>query len=218
MKTYLFFIVLFVCINGYGQSNGFSASYNRKVSMFKQLPDTRHEIIFLGNSLTAGAEWAELLQNPKVKNRGISGDTTKGILYRLSEVTSSSPDKVFLLIGLNDLATGVAKEKVFENICKIAEQIRKDSPRTKVFIQSMLPVNDPLRESPIKKDDEIVWVNGQVKEWCSQNNFTFIDLYNHFVIPGSQLLNPVHTNDGGHFTGEAYQIWAGIIKDYVKRK
>lgn len=217
MKKYFFVFVLAGWISTYAQDNGFSAAYNRKFSLFNLLPDTKHEIIFLGNSMTDGCEWAELFQNPRIKNRGISGDTTKGILYRLSEVTRSAPDKVFLLIGINDLAIGVPREILFENICKIATQIRKDSPRTRVYLQSMLPVNDSLRSSPIKKDEEIIWVNKRVQEWATQSDFTFIDLYSHFVVPGTCLLNPSYTNDGGHFKGEAYRIWAEILKPYVRK-
>ncbi|MEL7587325.1 MAG: GDSL-type esterase/lipase family protein [Prolixibacteraceae bacterium] len=218
MRLLLIILALLSGLCAWSQNNGFSASYNRKASLFQLLPNTKNEIIFLGNSMTAGGEWGELLQNSHVKNRGISGDTTKGIMNRLGEVTASSPRKVFLLIGINDLATGKSKETVFENICKIAQQIRKDSPRTKVYIQSMFPVNDQLRESPVKKDEEIVWVNKQLENWCLSNNFEFIELYSHFVVPGTYLLNPVHTNDGGHFTGEAYLKWAAILKPYVKEK
>ena len=67
------------------------------------MPDTPNEIIMLGNSITDGCEWSELFQNSNIKNRGISGDITEGVLYRLDEVTRSKPAKVFLLIGINDL-------------------------------------------------------------------------------------------------------------------
>jgi lysophospholipase L1-like esterase len=215
MKTYLTFLALLIWISTFSQENGFSAAYNRKLSLFHALPDGKREIIFLGNSMTAGCEWAELLQNKRVKNRGISGDTTKGVLYRLSEVTSSSPERIFLLIGINDLATGVSGETIVANICKIAEQVRKDSPRTRLFVQSLLPVNDQMRQTPIKKDEDIVWVNSQLQEQAEQYHFTFIDLYSHFVVPGTFQLNPLHTNDGGHFKGSAYLFWAKLLKPYL---
>ena len=54
--------------------------------------------------------WAEFFQNSNIKNRGISGDITEGILYRISEITESQPLQVFLMIGTNDLAKGKTKE------------------------------------------------------------------------------------------------------------
>ena len=63
--------------------------------------------------------WSEIFQNQNIKNRGISGDVTEGILYRITEITDSNPLKIFLMIGTNDLAQGVTKELTFQNICKI---------------------------------------------------------------------------------------------------
>ena len=53
--------------------------------------------------------WSEIFQNPNIKNRGISGDVTEGILYRINEITESQPLQVFLMIGTNDLAQGLTK-------------------------------------------------------------------------------------------------------------
>ncbi|MBW6498842.1 MAG: sialate O-acetylesterase, partial [Bacteroidales bacterium] len=78
--------------------------YEQRQSMFELLPDTDGEIIMLGNSITNVGAWEELLQNPRVKNRGISGDNTFGVLARMDEVLSSKPAKIFILIGINDIA------------------------------------------------------------------------------------------------------------------
>ena len=50
----------------------FGRHYHLKKSVFETMPNEKGEIIFLGNSITAGVEWAELFNNPKIKNRGIS--------------------------------------------------------------------------------------------------------------------------------------------------
>ena len=60
-------------------------SWNLKVQQFRDYPDSKKDIIFLGNSITAGVDWNELLQNTNVRNRGISGDITFGLLERLDE-------------------------------------------------------------------------------------------------------------------------------------
>ena len=60
------------------------SEYNyQKRSLFEQLPIRGNDIVFLGNSITDGGEWNELLANPRVKNRGISGDRSSWILDRL---------------------------------------------------------------------------------------------------------------------------------------
>ena len=219
MKTSFLLVLAFVFCSliSIGQDNKFGTYYNQRLTLFEKLPDTKGEIIFLGNSITDGGEWCELLGNPRVKNRGISGDTTEGVLFRLNEVTRSKPDKVFLLIGINDLSRGVSKDTVFSNICKIANRIRKDSPKTKVYIQSILPVNDTfgLFKGHTNKTAEVIWVNVQLKDWCIKENVGFVDLYSRFKMADSEKMNPKYSDDGLHLLGDGYLLWVEIIKSLL---
>jgi len=216
----LFFSLLLGSLASFSQENKFGTYYNQRLSLFEKLPDTKGEIIFLGNSITDGGEWCELLGNPKAKNRGISGDTTEGVLFRLNEVTRSKPAKVFLLIGINDLSRGVSKDIVFSNICKISDRIRTDSPKTKIYVQSILPVNDSfgLFKNHTNKTDDVLWVNKQLKTWCEKEQVQYVDLYDRFKNPDSELLNPNLTNDGLHLTGTGYLLWVETIKPYLTKK
>ncbi len=217
----LFVLALIICsLISVGQDNKFGTYYNQRLALFEKLPDTKGEIIFLGNSITDGCEWSELLGNANVKNRGISGDTTEGVLFRLNEVTRSKPAQIFLLIGINDLSRGVSKDTVYSNIRKIADRIRKDSPKTKVYVQSILPVNDSfgLFKGHTNKTEEVLWVNKQLKEWCANEKVGFIDLYSRFKQPDSEKMNPKYTNDGLHLLGDGYLLWAEIIKPYLSSK
>lgn len=220
MRSFSFLALAFVFYSliASGQDNKFGTYYNQRLTLFEKMPDTKGEIIFLGNSITDGSEWCELLGNPKVKNRGISGDITEGVFFRLNEVTRSKPAKVFLLIGINDLSQGISKDSVFSNICKIANRIRKDSPKTEVYIQSILPVNDSfgLFKNHTNKTEEVVWINAQLKAWCMKENVGFVDLYSRFKMPDSEKMNPKYTDDGLHLLGDGYLLWAEILKPLLK--
>lgn len=215
-------VISLVCsMTALGQADKFSTYYHQRRTLFEQLPDTKNEIIFLGNSITDGGEWHELFDNPRVKNRGISGDVTEGVLFRLNEVTRSKPQKVFLLIGINDLAGGIPKETVFDNIAKIAQQIRTASPKTEVYLQSILPVNNSFSkfQGHTGKTEEILWINQQLKEWCLTEKFIYVDLFSHFKCSDSNLMNPLYTNDGLHLTGEGYLLWRDVVAPLLgKRK
>ena len=63
------------------------------------LPLHSSDIVFLGNSITDGCEWAELFENRHVKNRGISGDRSGWLLERLDSIIAAHPKKLFLMIG-----------------------------------------------------------------------------------------------------------------------
>ncbi|HTH30207.1 MAG TPA: GDSL-type esterase/lipase family protein, partial [Lacibacter sp.] len=117
MKRLLFAAVLLVQVHLYAQvklpllhDSLFSTYYHQRVTFFKSMPQTKDEIIFLGNSITDGAEWAQLFNDVRMKNQGISGDVTAGVLHRLPVVTNRKPAKIFLLIGTNDLARGISAD------------------------------------------------------------------------------------------------------------
>jgi len=218
MKTvWLSFFVL-MTLTLTAQTGKFTPYYYQKVSLFEQLPDTKNEIIFLGNSITDGGEWAEMFGNPRIKNRGISGDTSEGVLLRLDEVTRSKPAKVFLLIGINDLSQNIAKDSVLANIGLIAHHIREASPKTKIFLQSILPINESFGR--YKKLDgktaEILWINQHLETLCQKNGFNFINLFEVMKNKDDQQLNPAYTNDGLHLNGDGYMVWMAKIKPLVK--
>ena len=218
----IFFALLLLLINIVqltAQDNNFSTYYNQRLTLFEKLPDTPNEIIMLGNSITDGCEWSELFQNPNIKNRGISGDITEGVLYRLDEVTRSNPAKVFLLIGINDLAQNIPADIVFQNICKIASNIIKSSPSTEVYIQSILPVNPSFTKfsNHVSKTKEVMDINEKLNGWCIKNNIEFIDLFSSFTDDKSNYLNPDFTNDGLHLTAKGYLSWTEIIDSHIKK-
>jgi len=194
-------------------ANDFGPYYNQKKSLFEVLPNTPHEIIFLGNSITDYCEWAELFQNPAMKNRGIGGDVTRGVLARLKEVTESKPDKIFIMIGINDLCRGIPSDTVLLNYRKILDQIAADSPDTRVFVESVLPMAPP---HSIKENDTVVVFNEKLKKLTIEKSLPFINLHDRFT-DSKGLLKQDFTIDGIHLTGKGYLQWKQMIEDYVNK-
>jgi len=203
---------------GSAQELKYSTYYHHKITLFELLPNLKNEIIFLGNSITDGGEWSEFLQNDRVINRGISGDVTEGILYRLNEITESKPLQVFLMIGTNDLALGSTKEITFNNICKIVNEIRNQSPKTEVIVQSIFPVNSIYEKfsGHTRNTEKIKWINRELSAWCSKNDIVFVDIFQVLKNENDDLLNPDYTYDGLHLNGKGYQVWVNKIRPYVK--
>lgn len=100
--------LLCACTTLQAQGRKHTTFFDQRATLFEVLPTSKKDIIFLGNSITNGGEWAELLDNPHVKNRGISGDRADTMLDRLHVITKGKPAKIFLLIGINDLAAAAA--------------------------------------------------------------------------------------------------------------
>src|SRR5210317_515488 len=72
-------------------------------------------IVMLGDSITAFVNWRDLLSRYDVANRGVGGDTTKGIINRLSDIYKLDPEICFIMVGINDLDQGLSVSKVFMN-------------------------------------------------------------------------------------------------------
>ena len=162
--------------------------------------------------------WSEIFQNQNIKNRGISGDVTEGILYRITEITDSNPLKIFLMIGTNDLAQGVTKELTFQNICKIVKTIQSQTPKAEIIVQSLFPVNPIFGNfsGHTGNTEKIIWINGNLKDWCKKNEIIFIDVFIHLKNKMDDFLNPDYSYDGLHLNGDGYKKWADAIQHLVK--
>lgn len=192
-----------------------STYYRQKLTQFRLIQDVETgEIIFLGDSITDIAEWADLFKNNKVKNRGISADKTFGVLNRLDEVIGRKPAKVFVMIGINDIAGNVPDSLITKNYTAIIKRIRAALPETKVYIQSLLPTNDTFTEFPRHqhKEEHINAVNNYLRQLADQQQCTYVDLY-HAMLDSNGKLNKQYTNDGLHLTGEGYMMWKKVLQD-----
>lgn len=217
MKELLITLSLFISIAVNAQTEKWDSTFRPnnwelKVGQFKSFPNSTKDIIFLGNSITAGIDWMELLGRTDVRNRGISGDISFGVLERLNEVTEGKPAKVFILIGINDISRNIPDSFILSNYKKIIESIQKESPSTKIFFQTLLPVNNEFTQfkNHYNKDEHILHVNEELKKLAAKEKVGLIDLYPHFLGTDKKL-DKKYTIDGLHLNAEGYQVWKNIL-------
>jgi len=217
-KYLLLFLFIASAINTKAQEAKYSTYYYQRASLFEQLPVDNNDIIFLGNSITDGGEWAELFNNLNVKNRGISGDITMGVYDRLDAILKGQPEKIFLLIGINDVARGLSVDSIVGNIALIGETVKRESPATQLFLQSVLPVNDefPGFKGHTSRYQMVPEINKKLKLLARKKNVTYIDLFSHFVDQSGIKMDKKYTNDGLHLMGEGYMLWRDIIASYLQ--
>ncbi|MHC0443209.1 GDSL-type esterase/lipase family protein [Flavobacterium sp. 3-210] len=190
--------------------------YDQRRSFFESMPAGKNEIILLGDSITNCANWDEIFSGKNVKNRGISGDITLGVLDRMDEVVNRHPKKVFILIGINDIALNLNKEIIISNYQKIISKIKNDSPATLIYIQSILPTNDEFTtfKNHQGKMDVIKEVNLDLENLAKQNKIFFLNIFPEFLDDQGKL-SKEFTNDGLHLLGNGYLRWASILKKYI---
>ncbi len=194
-----------------------STHWLQRAGHFRLLPNVKGEIIFLGDSITGGCNWSEMLQDPKVINRGISGDVSQGILDRLDEVTESFPSKIFLMIGINDLARGIPAENILANVKRFIGKVRQKTPATEIYLESLLPVNPDFGAFPFHTDKgpEIIRFNQVLKRLAKDYNCRYVDLYEDFVGQKDKL-DPQYSHDGLHLNGAGYAVWKQAVSPYLR--
>lgn len=210
--------ILYVGINGKNIAKNFftkniiSVRHDQKLTSFKSCPAKKDAIIFLGNSITEGGNWSELFENANILNRGIGGDITQGVLDRLDEITRHKPSKVFICIGTNDLAMDIENETILANYLQIIKTIQEESPNTKIYVQSVLPVGKNVLFT--HSNEKIIPFNVELEKLCAENNVPFINLYPSFLGADGNL-NSELTNDNLHLLGVGYELWKDLILEFV---
>lgn len=216
----LLLIGILFALPQFAQQRKYSTFYEQRATLFEELPVTSKDIIFLGNSITNGCEWSELFQTPHVKNRGISGDICMGVYDRLDPIVKGKPAKIFLLIGINNVSRGASADTIVSEIGMIIRKIKRESPKTKLYLQSVLPVNDcyGMFEGHTSRWQVVKQINDLLQPLAQKEGATYIDLYTHFVDGDTGKMNPQYTNDGVHLLGRGYLLWRDIVKPYVDEK
>ncbi len=220
--------VVFMATGAFAQqAKKYSDHYYKRTAQFEQeRPINSSDIVMLGDSLTEGGDWDTLFKEwlptgISVVNRGIIGDDAPGIYDRLHQILPGKPKKIFLLVGVNDISHQITSDSVLVDIEKVVKAIRSQCPKTKLYIQSLLPYNfEKCIYKTMNKEDKTMTirrVNKGLKKMARKYNVKFIYLYDYLKAPGSLHLDARFTKDGLHINQDAYKIWANALKKYVKK-
>jgi lysophospholipase L1-like esterase len=184
--------------------------YLQRVSFFEAHPIQPGDIVFLGDSLTAGSNWDEVFPGMAIMNRGINADTSVGLLQRMDCITQGHPAAIFILIGTNDLPWYEYRhdELILGTYQEILEKINRDSPSTKVFVESLLP-RAHFQAKRIRQ------LNPKLKKLTESMGDEFIDLYPLFVDARGDLCAELN-NDHLHLLAHGYELWAEALHPYLE--
>lgn len=182
------------------------------MSQFAAEPASLEATIFLGDSLTAEAPWAEFF--PRTLNRGISGDTIDGVLSRLNEIARHRPKIVLLMIGINDVLRGGRAARIVYRIKRLLDRLKRELPTTKIFLQSLLPVRIGSTVEP-RHNDTIRVINAELAAYAAGTGLEFIDLHHRFTDDEGELREEL-THDGVHLTKAGYSVWITSLPKEIR--
>jgi lysophospholipase L1-like esterase len=183
----------------------------RRVAFFHRVEQDQGAVVFLGDSITQG--WGDDLGNSfpglKVANRGISGDTTRGVLIRMKEdVLALHPRAVVLLIGTNDLEDQADPDTVAGNMKLILAALEADNPKMPIILCEVFP-SSASKKRPKEKIQRVNQLYaGLVK---GDRQVTLVDTWTLFAdengdAPAAEFPDLLHPNQAG------YKKWAGMLQ------
>lgn len=168
-------------------------------------------VVFLGDSITQG--WEKTLSSTfpgmKIANRGIDGDTSRGVLLRLADdVLALKPRAVVLLIGTNDLEEGARPETVASDVTLILGDLKQHNPKMPIVLCQIFPSSSSMR----RPAESIRAANALMLEAVKGDPQVIpLDTYRLFAdaggdAPKAEFPDLLHPNDAG------YTRWASALR------
>jgi len=183
----------------------------RRSTWAQRVDQDQHAVVFLGDSITQG--WGGGLSAAfpgiKVANRGINGDTTRGILLRLDEdVLALNPAAVVLLAGTNDLEEGATPQVPASNLKLIIAGLKQHNPRIPIVLCQVFPSSKAMK----RPADQIKAINALYLAAVKNDpQITYLETWPLFAEPNgdaiaSEFPDLLHPNEAG------YAKWAAALR------
>lgn len=176
-----------------------------RVKLFENFP-SQAEIVFIGDSITEYGEWNDFFPSVDISNRGIAGDTSADILSRMDSLLSPNSQKVFIMLGINDIYRGISTDAILENYNLIVSSLKKEG--MKVIIQSTIQCQ--TNKCGKEKVSQINILNNNLQNLSINNNVYFLDLGK---LSDKDGLYEYYTYDGIHLNAFGYQYWIKKINE-----
>ncbi len=187
-------------------------NYKYEIEFYKIYKKRRADVVFLGNSITHGVNWNELLGRDNIVERGIGSDNLEGIYNRLEYVINLKPKLCFIKAGINDIYAWNPVETIFSNYKKVIEELKKNNIR--VIVQSTLLVSQRY-PSATDRNNEVTKLNKLLEDYCKVNGLDFIDLNSRMTRAGA--LKDELTHDGVHLKAGGYKIWSDEVDKVLQK-
>lgn len=172
---------------------------------FDVVPVPPGRVLLIGDSITEGGLWPDLLPDLPTSNRGIGGETTCDLLERL-ESAINDPVAVSLLIGTNDLHGPRALRdvaQVGERTEEIIRRVRAAAPTALLLVNSVLPRTELFA-------DRVRALNASNEAAAARHGATYVDLWPAFA-DESGAIRKDYSRDNLHLTPAGYLAWADVL-------
>ena len=185
--------------------------YQKHLAWSQSAAADQGAVVFAGDGLMQS--WLDQLApsfpNLKTANRGLNGDTSRSLGYRLNDdVLALHPRAVVLLVGTNDLELQGPPETTASNLNGILNALKNYNPKLPVILCRVLP-SDASKGRPV---DQILRLNTLLTNVAKNYpQVTLVDTWTPFAdttgnARASYFIDRLHLNLAG------YEKWAAILR------
>lgn len=179
----------------------------------KDRPPPKNAILFGGSSTIRLWDLPASFPRLDVINRGFGGSQIADSVYFAPRIiTKYEPRIVVFYAGDNDVAAGKKPEQVLEDFQALVKAIHKDLPKTKILFVSIKPSPSRLKFFETQKK-----ANALVEDFCKKNELlTYVDVVKPMLDDDGKPREELFTKDNLHMNAKGYELWASILKPYLK--
>lgn len=169
-----------------------------------------HSSVFLGDSITEGLAYHEVLADENVLAG--AGKTAEFAMEDMEQLTKRNPKHIFIQLGSDDILwpTEDPQRYAINHYTALLEAIKQKLPQAEITVLSVTPVTDEaLGKEP--RYQNIPDYNEKLKEMAAEEQVAFVDL-----TPVAVDHPDLYDTDGIHFKPEFYPLMLEALKERVK--
>lgn len=222
LKNVIYLLISLFILSSCGADTNQNEEVTKKDSLPAADSAQKKNILFFGNSLTAGLgvepdeAFPALIGNKidslnlpyKITNAGLSGETTAGGKARINWILKQKVDVFILELGANDGLRGIPVSETAKNLQDIVDQVKAKYPDAKLVMTGMqVP---PNMGSKYASDFRVIF-----RQIAEKNNMALVP----FLLDKVGGISNLNQSDGIHPTPEGHRILAenvwGVLKDIL---
>ncbi|WP_027632229.1 GDSL-type esterase/lipase family protein [Clostridium hydrogeniformans] len=166
--------------------------------------------LFMGDSITEAMPYYKVLNDSSVIAK--KGETTVKAHEYIDKVVSKNPERIFLMYGMNDLTLFSSSDDFIKEYSNLIEKIQKNLPKTKIYVQSILPVEEKaVSKNKDLSRDRVYEFNNAINKMAKELKVNYINLTSTI-----ENKDNFYEPDGIHPKANFYSIWLDYIKNTLK--
>ena len=195
----------------YANPDRFESSIKAFERADEKNPPAADGIVVIGSSSIA--KWRSTIEKDlaplKIIPRGFSGSTMNDALYYADRLINKyHPRAVVVYEGDNDIAAGIAPQKISDTFTALVAAIHSKLPDTHIYLISIKP--SPSRKSLWPKSVE---ANNLMRATCdADKTLTYVSVVEPMLASDGSVRTELFGLDRLHMNAKGYALWSKVLR------